>query len=104
LVHTSPTLLPNPGLPRYLAIIGRTSSSLITAQKEIETQHPGVLILALRTDIVDQASVNQAFETTRSTFGPIDILIANAGYLPDIVPVASADVDGFMNGFDVCKR
>jgi hypothetical protein len=36
--HITHALLPNMGLSRYLAILGRTLSSLITIQKEIEIQ------------------------------------------------------------------
>lgn len=37
-------------------------------------------------------------------FGPVDILIANAGYLPDITPLATGDLDELMKGFDVNVR
>jgi len=80
--HITHALLPNMGLSRYLVIIGRTSSSLsLPPRKRSRFKHSRVSILALRTDILDKVIVNQVFETTRSTFGPIDILVANAGYL-----------------------
>jgi NAD(P)-dependent dehydrogenase (short-subunit alcohol dehydrogenase family) len=84
-----------------IVIIGRTESSLLSTKKEIESKHPGVTVLTFVADIVDQAAVNKAFAVTKKEFGPIDILVGNAGYLPDIVPVSSASVDEFFKGFEI---
>jgi NAD(P)-dependent dehydrogenase (short-subunit alcohol dehydrogenase family) len=84
-----------------IAILGRTSSSLLTTKSEVEAQHPGVKVLTFVADIVDQTAVKTAFEATKKAFGPIDILISNAAYLPDVEPVATASPEEFMRGFDV---
>ena len=39
--------------------------------------------------------------TTRETFGPTDILVSNLGYLPNIEPIATANIDELFEGFEV---
>lgn len=84
-----------------ITIIGRTESSLLSTKKEVEAQHPGVKVLAIVADIVDVPAVKKAFEETKKQFGPVDILVSNAAYLPDIVPLATSDIDEFFKGFEV---
>jgi NAD(P)-dependent dehydrogenase (short-subunit alcohol dehydrogenase family) len=45
--------------------------------------------------------VEKAFEKTKEDFGPVDILVSNAAYFPDILPLAKIDVDEFWKGFEV---
>ena len=84
-----------------ITIIGRTESTLLSTKKELEAQHHGVKVLTFKADVVDAAAVNKAFEETKKEFGPVDILIANAGYLPDVVPIAKTNVDEFWKGMEV---
>jgi NAD(P)-dependent dehydrogenase (short-subunit alcohol dehydrogenase family) len=84
-----------------ITIIGRTESSLLSTKEEVEAQHPGVKVLTFKADIVDAAAVNKAFEATKKEFGPVDILVSNAGYLPDVVPLAETSVDEFWKGMEI---
>lgn len=84
-----------------IVIIGRTESSLLSTKKEVESQHPGVNVLTFKADITDRTAVFNAFESAKKTFGPIDILVSNAAYLPDMEPLATANVDEFFKGFEV---
>ena len=84
-----------------IAIIGRTESTLVSTKKDVEAKHAGVKVLTFVADIVDAAAVNKAFEGTKKAFGPIDILVSNAGYLPDVVPMVKADVNEFWKGFEI---
>lgn len=45
--------------------------------------------------------MNAAFQSTKATFGPIDILISNAAYMPEGEPVATTNVDEWMKGMEV---
>jgi NAD(P)-dependent dehydrogenase (short-subunit alcohol dehydrogenase family) len=84
-----------------IAIIGRTEATLLSTKASVEAEHPGVRVLTFVADILDKAAVTTAFERTKKTFGPIDILIANAAYCPDIQAIATADPDEFFRGFEV---
>jgi len=61
-----------------ISILGRTASSLLTTKTSIESQHPCVKVLTFVADISNQAAVNDASESTKKTFGPVDILVGKA--------------------------
>jgi NAD(P)-dependent dehydrogenase (short-subunit alcohol dehydrogenase family) len=84
-----------------ITIIGRTESTLLSTRKSVEAQYPRVSVLALTADITDQTQVNDAFVTTKNTFGPVDILVSNAGTIPDILPLATTPIDEFAKGLDI---
>ncbi|KAH7402745.1 hypothetical protein BKA66DRAFT_436145 [Pyrenochaeta sp. MPI-SDFR-AT-0127] len=65
-----------------IAITGRRQNVLDEAQKSIQAAYPKTTVLTLQGDVVDRQAVDAAFKQTHKTFGPIDILINNAGYLP----------------------
>ncbi|TVY46137.1 Short chain dehydrogenase [Lachnellula subtilissima] len=87
-----------------ISILGRTASSLLTTKTSIESQHPGVKVLTFVADISNQAAVIDAFESTKKTFGPVDILVGNAGYMPNPAPLASTDITEWMRGLDINVR
>ena len=47
-------------------------------------------ILCITTDVEDRASVEEAAERVRATFGRLDILINNAGVLEESAPIADS--------------
>ena len=70
-----------------IAIGARSTNALEEVEKAVNNAagqkntngSPRVLRLSL--DIIDEASVNAAAKTVKETFGRLDILINNAGYL-----------------------
>lgn len=84
-----------------ITIIGRTEATLLSTKKAVEAQYPGVSVLALTADITDQKAVNAAFATTKNTFGPVDILVSNAGSLPAILPLATTPIDEFAEALNI---
>ncbi|TVY54996.1 Short chain dehydrogenase citE [Lachnellula suecica] len=84
-----------------ISILGRTASSLLSTKTDLEAKHPGLKVLTFVADITSQSAVTHAFESTAKAFGPVDILIGNAGLMPDAAPLASTDLDQWMTGFDV---
>lgn len=61
-----------------VAILARTQEKLDNAVKEIEKDAKGK-VMAISTDIRDEASVNKSINQVRDEFGKIDILVNNAG-------------------------
>lgn len=84
-----------------IVIIGRTESALLSTKEAVETAHSGLTVLTFVADIVDAAAVNKAFAETKKQFGPIDILVSNAAYLPDVEPIATGNFDEFWRGMEV---
>jgi NAD(P)-dependent dehydrogenase (short-subunit alcohol dehydrogenase family) len=62
------------------------------------------LVLTLIADISDQRAVNDAFTSTKNTFGAVDILVSNAGNMPDILPLATTLIDEFTKSLDVSVK
>ncbi|HEY9761656.1 MAG TPA: SDR family NAD(P)-dependent oxidoreductase [Trichocoleus sp.] len=60
-----------------LAICARDEAELARARTELEQR--GGDLLALTCDVTDQAQVEQMVQQVKSHFGPVDILINNAG-------------------------
>src|SRR5690606_21571994 len=49
------------------------------AKQELETDFPGIRVLALQVDVRDRLQVEQAVNQTVEEFGKIDIVVNNAG-------------------------
>jgi 3-hydroxybutyrate dehydrogenase len=62
-----------------VTILGRDAETLGAAAQRLATTRPGGQALAVSADVSDSAAVSQAMERARARFGPIQILINNAG-------------------------
>lgn len=62
-----------------VTLIGRDAETLRAAAVTLATAHPGRDTLTVAADVSDSASIGQALEQARARFGPIQILINNAG-------------------------
>jgi len=84
-----------------VAILARTEKSLIAAKRQIESLYPGTAVFIFTADVANEISVTTAFENIKSTLGNLDILVSNAGYLPDITSVKDISVDEWWRGYEV---
>lgn len=87
---------------KAIIILGRTQLSLTstaTELKEISGSRTEVLTHAV--DILDIASVQQAFDASVQALGQIDILVNNAGGLFGIGSVGDVDIDEFWKAFEL---
>jgi NAD(P)-dependent dehydrogenase (short-subunit alcohol dehydrogenase family) len=84
-----------------IAIVGRTVASLKKTKQELEGAHAGVTVHTATADIADETAVNKAFGSASKALGRIDIVISNAGYLPDTKPIAEADVEEWFKGMTI---
>jgi NAD(P)-dependent dehydrogenase (short-subunit alcohol dehydrogenase family) len=84
-----------------LAITGRRSPILDSAQKTLQESQPNVKVLTLQCDVTDRSGMRTAFTKTREAFGNIDILINNAGYLPSYEPLgAETNAEDWWQAFE----
>ncbi|HVY59293.1 MAG TPA: SDR family NAD(P)-dependent oxidoreductase [Xanthobacteraceae bacterium] len=60
-----------------VALVGRREDRLAAAREEIE--RAGGRTLAIRTDVRDRAAMKRAFDAAEDAFGPVTILVNNAG-------------------------
>lgn len=84
-----------------IAIIGRREGSLQETKKTVESQVQGVSVLIIKGDLSDAQSMKNALETVSNQFGPIDVLVANAGFLPHMGKVTDADPQEWWTGFEI---
>lgn len=85
---------------KAVAILGRRENVLLEAKKDLESAG-SAQILTFKADILDEAALDHAFSSTAQHAGPIDIVVANAGYLSAPGPAATADIDDYFKSFEV---
>ncbi|XPS71508.1 hypothetical protein M3J09_003691 [Ascochyta lentis] len=85
-----------------IAITGRRQHVLDDAKQKIESVYTNTKVLTLQGDVTNRDAVQSAFEQTIDVFGPIDILINNAGYLPAYRCIGEEGaLDDWWAGFEV---
>ncbi|KAH6671932.1 hypothetical protein B0J14DRAFT_669404 [Halenospora varia] len=86
-----------------ISLLGRTEKTLLETKSKIESSYPATKVSIYVTDIVNKAALVEAFKNIKATHGNVDVLIANAGYLSNIQPIAKAenDFDDWWNGYEV---
>ena len=84
-----------------IAVLGRTEKTLLSAKESIETLYPNTIVTAFTADVSNEGSVKGAFEKIKSTIGFVDVLVSNAGYLPDIESIENISVDEWWRGHEV---
>jgi NAD(P)-dependent dehydrogenase (short-subunit alcohol dehydrogenase family) len=84
-----------------ISIFGRTEKSLLQTKEKLENEYPNIKIYSYVADIVNRSSIDKVFQSINSAVGAVDILIANAGYMPDLLSVTKADPENWWNGFEI---
>jgi NAD(P)-dependent dehydrogenase (short-subunit alcohol dehydrogenase family) len=82
-----------------IALLGRTEKTLVSTKQSIENNY-AAQVFTYVADVCQEAAVNEAFRGIESN-GPIDVLVSNAGYLPDRLPIASSDVEEWWSAYNV---
>ncbi|KAJ5371985.1 hypothetical protein N7517_003991 [Penicillium concentricum] len=88
-----------------LFIIGRSEQDLQETLKEIAALNQvseGKIKLAYhKADILDPEAVSAAYAAAIATFGRIDVLVQNAGYLDDHLSITKSNPDDYWRCFEV---
>ena len=82
-----------------VAVASRTEAEVAAVARGIEAA--GGKALPVYLDVTDEGSVAAAFERTRASFGPVDILINNAGTPGVPLPVSETGLSEWRRVFDV---
>ena len=80
-----------------VAISGRTEKTLLSAKNDIESAHKGVIVLPFVADVTDQEAVDTAFASA----GKVDVLVHNAAYQPQLVPITQSGIQDWWSGFEI---
>ncbi|KAL5325252.1 hypothetical protein ACEPPN_006376 [Leptodophora sp. 'Broadleaf-Isolate-01'] len=84
-----------------ISLLGRTEKTLIDTKTQLEKEYTKTKIYTYVADIVNKSALVTAFESIKAAVGPIDVLVANAGFLPNLNPIAKVDLEDWYNGFEV---
>jgi len=82
-----------------IALLGRTERTLVSAKQSLEDKYTAKVFTYVA-DVGQEAAVNEAFRGIKS-IGPIDVLVSNAGYLPDKLDIVSTDVEQWWSAYSV---
>jgi NAD(P)-dependent dehydrogenase (short-subunit alcohol dehydrogenase family) len=92
---------------KAVVVTSRSKSTLDQTLQELEAaaattkRESPIIIKTVVADILDSKAINDAFAQVKAEIGPIDVLVANAGYLPAIVSVEKQSLEDFSLGLDV---
>jgi hypothetical protein len=82
-----------------IVILGRREASLHATARDIHAGYPTVELSAHAADVVDLDGVRDV----ANQIGPWDVLVANAGYLPNVKPLVKSDPDDWWRAFEVSR-
>lgn len=85
-----------------IGVLGRTESALTKTKENIEAEFKSTKVIVLAADITNEASVTKALNNFKSSVGLIDVLVHNAAYMSDLVPINDAEVGEWFKSFEVC--
>lgn len=74
-----------------IALVGRTEKTLLETKARLEGDFPGTKIFTFVADIVNKDALTSAFSAFTAAAGLIDVLVANAGVMTDLLPLADSN-------------
>lgn len=80
-----------------IAITGRREHKLLETKNAIEAVRSSTRVVTFAIDVLDEEAMNTAFRL----LGTVDVLVNNAGYLPDTKSIVESDVDDWWRGMEV---
>lgn len=84
-----------------ISLLGRTEKTLLETKALIEKDYSSSKVFTYVADISDKDALVKALTAIKEAVGPVDVLVANAGYLPDVAKLGDTDLSDWYTGFDV---
>lgn len=84
-----------------IAVIGLGDDHLSETKKTVEDAVSGVEVFVCKGDLSEADSLRGAFGNVKQELGAIDILVANAAFLPKVETLQDADPEEWWKGFEV---
>jgi NADP-dependent 3-hydroxy acid dehydrogenase YdfG len=87
-----------------ISLVGRTEKTLIETKSRLEKEFPKTKFFTFVADIVDREVLDAAFDQSVVAAGLIDVLVANAGVMTDLVPLAKSNSKDWDYSIDINVR
>jgi NAD(P)-dependent dehydrogenase (short-subunit alcohol dehydrogenase family) len=84
-----------------IAIFGRTEGTLRQTRDNIQHEYPETKILPFVADMTDEDSISRLAEAIKGELGSWDVLVANAGYSPDLSNFLDTSTANWFRAFEV---
>jgi NAD(P)-dependent dehydrogenase (short-subunit alcohol dehydrogenase family) len=84
-----------------IALLGRTAATLARTREEIEQAYRNTQVSTYVADTTDHKSLERAVAAQAKITGVIDVLVANAGFLPQTNSITDSSLEEWYNGFEV---
>jgi hypothetical protein len=88
---------------KAVIITGRREKALREAAAELE-KSGDARVLWFVADVTDEVALTRAFASAAEAVGPIDVVVANAGYMATPAPAASADLGDWWKAYGSFSR
>lgn len=85
---------------RAIGIIGRRAKVLEETKKELEAFGKAQIVTAAA-DVTDVDGLNKAVTSIKEQTGPINVFVANAGYLAKAAKLTETDIGDWWSGFEI---
>jgi NAD(P)-dependent dehydrogenase (short-subunit alcohol dehydrogenase family)/uncharacterized protein YndB with AHSA1/START domain len=85
-----------------VALVARSADQLATASRTIADA--GGVVITRRADVTDEAAMSAVIDDVRAVFGPITILVNNAGAIAPIAPFGESTLDDWWRCVEVNLR
>ncbi|KAF2171805.1 hypothetical protein M409DRAFT_63377 [Zasmidium cellare ATCC 36951] len=86
---------------KAVVLLGRRENILKEAAESLKAKHSNAKVLTFPADVTDAVALDKAFDSTVQQVGPVDIVVANAGYMPKAAPLAEVDLENWWKGFEI---
>jgi NAD(P)-dependent dehydrogenase (short-subunit alcohol dehydrogenase family) len=84
-----------------IIITGRTQKTLFETKAELEKINIDTKVHTFVGDVTNADAVRAIFDSIKQEFGNVDVLVSNAGYLPESAPFSKQDPDEFWKAFEI---
>lgn len=84
-----------------ISLIGRKEETLLQTKTKLEKEFPNTKIFIFITDLVDHNAVLRTFDAIKSSVGTVDILVANAGFAPELLSIEESKLEDWYTAFDI---
>lgn len=85
--------------PKGIVLVARSEGALLDVSKEIKAINSEIEVLAVPTDLFDEASVKAMWAKVKAKFGHADILVNNAGTFDQGGAIADAPASNWWSDF-----